>query len=48
MLIHLQGFENGWGGRIIDPEKWVTHETFDGPSFWGHERLYLPKFHENA
>ena len=35
--------ENGWGGRIIDPEKWVTHETFDGPSFWGHERLYLPE-----
>lgn len=35
--------ENGWGGRIIDPETWVPHETFDGPSFWGHERLYLPE-----
>ncbi|WP_282609416.1 VOC family protein [Pelagibius sp. Alg239-R121] len=35
--------ENGWGGRIIDPESWEAHETFDGPSFWGHERLCLPE-----
>lgn len=35
--------ENGWGGRIIDPETWEPHETFMGPSFWGHERLYLPE-----
>ena len=34
--------ENGWGGRVIEPETWEPHETFDGPSFWGHERLYLP------
>ena len=34
--------ENGWGGRIIDPETWQPIETFEGPSFWGHERLYLP------
>jgi 2,3-dihydroxybiphenyl 1,2-dioxygenase len=33
--------ENGWGGRIIDPATWQPHETHDGPSFWGHERLYL-------
>lgn len=33
--------ENGWGGRQIDPETWEPHETHDGPSFWGHERLYL-------
>ncbi len=33
--------ENGWGGRVIDPDTWEPHETFDGPSFWGHERLYL-------
>jgi len=33
--------ENGWGGRLIEPETWVPHETHDGPSFWGHERLYL-------
>lgn len=33
--------ENGWGGRIIEHATWEPHETFDGPSFWGHERLYL-------
>nr|WP_199231589.1 VOC family protein [Azospirillum sp. TSO35-2] len=33
--------ENGWGGRVIDPATWEPQETFDGPSFWGHERLYL-------
>ena len=35
--------EYGWGGRIIDPNTWEPHETFDGPSFWGHERLHLPE-----
>lgn len=34
--------EYGWGAREIDPATWQPHETFDGPSFWGHERLYLP------
>jgi 2,3-dihydroxybiphenyl 1,2-dioxygenase len=34
--------EYGWGGRNIDPQTWIPHETFDGPSFWGHERLNLP------
>lgn len=33
--------ESGWGGRQIDPETWEPHETTDGPSFWGHERLHL-------
>ena len=33
--------ESGWGGRIIDPTTWQPHETSCGPSFWGHERLYL-------
>ncbi|KQZ46651.1 biphenyl 2,3-dioxygenase [Rhizobium sp. Root149] len=33
--------ENGWGGRIIEPATWEPHETTAGPSFWGHERLYL-------
>ena len=33
--------ENGWGGRVIDPAAWEPHETHVGPSFWGHERLYL-------
>jgi len=34
--------ESGWGGRIIDTETWQPHETFCGPSYWGHERLHLP------
>jgi 2,3-dihydroxybiphenyl 1,2-dioxygenase len=34
--------EYGWGGRVIDPEAWQPHETFDGPSLWGHERLHMP------
>lgn len=33
--------EYGWGARVIDPDTWVAHETFDGPSLWGHERTYL-------
>ncbi len=33
--------ENGWGGRIINPENWIPTETHLGPSFWGHERLHL-------
>lgn len=35
--------ESGWGGRLIDPATWEPLETHDGPSFWGHERLYLPE-----
>jgi hypothetical protein len=35
--------EYGWGGRVIDPATWQPHETFDGPSLWGHERLHLPE-----
>ena len=34
--------EYGWGGRCIDPATWTAHETTDGPSFWGHDRLALP------
>ena len=34
--------ESGWGGRIIDPATWEPHETDVGPSFWGHDRLYMP------
>ena len=34
--------ENGWGGRVIDPETWIAEELHDGPSLWGHERLHLP------
>lgn len=35
--------ENGWGGLLIDRDSWEAHETTDGPSLWGHERLYLPE-----
>ncbi len=35
--------EYGWGGRVIDPATWKPHETFDGLSLWGHERLYMPE-----
>jgi hypothetical protein len=34
--------EYGWGGRMIDPATWQPHETFDGPSLWGHDRLSMP------
>lgn len=33
--------ETGFGGRVIDPETWQPHETFDGPSLWGHDRTYM-------
>ncbi|MCB1340131.1 MAG: VOC family protein [Pseudooceanicola sp.] len=35
--------EYGWGAREVDPATWQPHETFDGPSFWGHERVHLPE-----
>ncbi|MEM6986392.1 MAG: VOC family protein [Pseudomonadota bacterium] len=35
--------ESGWGGRVIDPASWDAHETHCGPSFWGHDRPYLPE-----
>jgi 2,3-dihydroxybiphenyl 1,2-dioxygenase len=35
--------EYGWAGRVIDPSTWQPHETFDGPSLWGHERLNMPQ-----
>ena len=33
--------EYGWAGLVIDPASWRAHETHDGPSLWGHERLYM-------
>ena len=33
--------EYGWNGCNIDTATWTPHETTDGPSFWGHERLAL-------
>ena len=34
--------ECGWGGREIDPSTWRPFELKDGPSLWGHERVWLP------
>jgi hypothetical protein len=34
--------ECGWGGREIDPQAWRPFEMQDGPSLWGHERVWLP------
>lgn len=34
--------ECGWGGREIDPSTWRPSELMDGPSLWGHERVWLP------
>jgi len=34
--------ECGWGGREIDPAAWQPVEMGDGPSLWGHERVWLP------
>jgi 2,3-dihydroxybiphenyl 1,2-dioxygenase len=34
--------ECGWGGREIDSQTWRPYEMHDGPSLWGHERLWLP------
>ncbi len=33
--------ECGWGGREIDPAGWRSFELTDGPSLWGHERVWL-------
>jgi 2,3-dihydroxybiphenyl 1,2-dioxygenase len=33
--------ECGWGGREIDPSTWQPVEMQDGPSLWGHERVWL-------
>jgi 2,3-dihydroxybiphenyl 1,2-dioxygenase len=34
--------ECGWGGREIDLGTWQPVEMHDGPSLWGHERVWLP------
>lgn len=33
--------EHGWGGANIDPETWVATHRKEGPSLWGHERLWM-------
>jgi 2,3-dihydroxybiphenyl 1,2-dioxygenase len=34
--------ECGWGGREIEPSNWQPIELQNGPSLWGHERVWLP------
>ena len=34
--------EYGWGGRSIDVDNWKPKEVVEGPSLWGHERMWLP------
>jgi hypothetical protein len=33
--------EYGWGGRTIDAGNWTPHERVEGPSLWGHDRMWL-------
>src|SRR5262245_41395708 len=33
--------EYGWGGRSIDPATWQASQRNEGPSMWGHERIWL-------
>ena len=33
--------EYGWGGRTIDTGNWTPHERTEGPSLWGHDRMWL-------
>jgi 2,3-dihydroxybiphenyl 1,2-dioxygenase len=41
--------EYGWGGRSIDPHTWTPQERTDGPSLWGHDRMWLsPEKREEA
>ena len=41
--------EYGWGGRSIDPDNWTPQERPDGPSLWGHDRMWLsPEKREEA
>ncbi len=42
-------FEYGWGGRTIDTATWTPHERTEGPSLWGHDRMWLsPEAREEA
>jgi 3',5'-cyclic AMP phosphodiesterase CpdA len=33
--------EYGWGARDIDPATWQPSERREGPSIWGHDRMWL-------
>ncbi len=32
--------EYGWGGRLIDPDTWEPALREEGPSIWGHNRVW--------
>src|ERR1700716_2446966 len=40
--------ECGWGGREIAPPTWQPFELMDGPSLWGHERVWLAPAHRDG
>src|SRR5580698_9278009 len=41
--------EYGWGGRTLDTANWTPHERTEGPSLWGHDRMWLtPEGREEA
>ncbi len=35
--------EYGWGARSIDVDTWRATERKEGPSMWGHDRVWLSK-----
>ena len=35
--------EYGWGARSIDVNAWQASERKEGPSLWGHDRVWLSK-----
>jgi 2,3-dihydroxybiphenyl 1,2-dioxygenase len=35
--------EYGWGARAIDVDTWQATERKEGPSLWGHDRVWLSK-----
>jgi 2,3-dihydroxybiphenyl 1,2-dioxygenase len=35
--------EYGWGARSIDVDTWQASERKEGPSMWGHDRVWLSK-----
>jgi 2,3-dihydroxybiphenyl 1,2-dioxygenase len=40
--------EYGWGGRTIEPAGWTPHERTEGPSLWGHDRMWLTEERREA
>jgi 2,3-dihydroxybiphenyl 1,2-dioxygenase len=41
--------EYGWGGQVVDDSTWTPFERQYGPSFWGHDRIWMtPEKREEA